>query len=97
VDAGVDGVEATVQKMKSIGTTIHDLSQRISEIGEASRLQAGTSAEVSGMMNRSNGQLAQNASATQELSATVTEISRTASELALVADGLRTAVGGFRI
>jgi methyl-accepting chemotaxis protein len=42
-------------------------------------------------------EMARNAAATQQLSATVHEVSRTSSDLARIADGLAQSVAAFRV
>jgi len=97
VEAGVQGVDTTLQSLEDIRSRIADVAGRFQQIGAAARAQTETSREVNVLVDENHTQLAQNASATQELSATVHEITRTASDLAEVAEGLRSAVGGFKL
>jgi methyl-accepting chemotaxis protein len=97
VEAGVHGVDTTLQSLEDIRARITDVAGRFQQIGAAARAQTDTSHLVNGLVEENHAQLTQNASATQELSATVVEISRTASDLAEVAEGLRAAVGGFKL
>jgi len=97
VEAGVHGVDTTLQSLEDIRARIADVAGRFHQIGAAARAQTETSREVNVLVDENHTQLAQNASATQELSATVHEITRTASDLAEVAEGLRSAVGGFKL
>ncbi|MCE1204688.1 MAG: methyl-accepting chemotaxis protein [Holophagaceae bacterium] len=97
VEAGVLGVDTTLQSLEDIRARIGDVAGRFQQIGAAARAQSETSREVNVLVDENHAQLAQNASATQELSATVQEITRTASDLAQVAEGLRSAVEGFKL
>ncbi len=97
VEAGVQGVDTTLQSLEDIRARIADVAGRFQQIGAAARAQTETSREVNVLVDENHAQLIQNASATQELSATVVEITRTASDLAQVAEGLRTAVEGFKL
>ena len=97
VEAGVQGVDTTLQSLDDIRKRIGDVAGRFQQIGAAATAQTQTSREVNVLVEENHAQLAQNASATQELSATVHEITRTATDLAEVAEGLRTAVGGFKL
>ncbi len=97
VEAGVLGVDTTLKSLEDIRSRIADVAGRFHQIGAAAKAQTETSREVNVLVEENHSQLAQNASATQELSATVHEITRTASDLAEVAEGLRSAVGGFRL
>ena len=83
--------------LASPGARIADVAGRFRQVGAAARAQTETSREVSVLVDENHAQLTQNASATQELSATVVEITHTASDLAEVAEGLRSAVGGFKL
>jgi methyl-accepting chemotaxis protein len=97
VEAGVHGVDTTLQSLEDIRARIADVAGRFQQIGAAAKAQTDTSREVNGLVEENHAQLTQNASATHELSATVVEITHTASDLAEVAEGLRAAVGGFKL
>ena len=97
VNAGVQGVEATLGKLGDIRRRVTGVAGQFQGIGEAAQAQAETSGQVNALVRENHAQLEQNASATQELSATVHEISRTAADLAQVAEGLRVAVEGFKL
>ena len=97
VAGGVAGMAASMGNLEQIRERITAVAQSIQEIGALSEAQAGTSREVALRMRQTTDQLAQNASATQELSATVTEITRTSEDLASVAEGLRHVMGGFKL
>ncbi|MDR3685194.1 MAG: methyl-accepting chemotaxis protein, partial [Geothrix sp.] len=97
VESGVQGVDTTLRSLQDIREKIGDVAGRFEQIGTAAEAQNTTSREVNVLVEGNHAQLAQNASATQELSATVHEITRTASDLAEVAEGLRAAVGGFKL
>lgn len=97
VATGVQGVEATLNSLDDIRRRISDVASQFQGIDSAIKAQAGTSMEVDALVNENHTQLAQNASATHELSATVNEITHTAGDLAEVAEGLRAAAGGFKL
>jgi len=97
VESGVQGVNVTLHSLEDIRGRIGDVAGRFDQIGAAATAQTNTSREVNVLVDGNHAQLAQNASATQELSATVHEITRTASDLAEVAEGLRAAVGEFKL
>jgi methyl-accepting chemotaxis protein len=97
VDSGVQGVGTTLHSLQDIREKIGDVAGRFQQIGAAAKAQTDTSREVNILVDQNHAQLAQNASATHELSATVHEITRTASDLAEVAEGLRAAVSGFKL
>jgi methyl-accepting chemotaxis protein len=73
------------------------VASRVSQIGTFAQGQAGTSAEVTRMMDQTSQGLAQNATATHELAATVKEIAKTSEDLAQVAEGLRALAGSFKL
>jgi methyl-accepting chemotaxis protein len=97
VEAGVHGVDTTLKSLEDIRARIADVAGRFQQIGAAAKAQTDTSLEVNGLVEENHAQLTQNASATQQLSATVVEITHTAADLAEVAEGLRAAVGGFKL
>ena len=97
VSGGVESVHTTMESLQAIGKRINGMAERIEQIGIFTSGQADTSAQVTQMMTQTSQGLAQNATATHELSATVTEIAKTSEDLAQVAEGLRSLVGGFRL
>jgi len=97
VAGGVTSVQDTMQSLGAIRDRIQDVTERVSRIGTFARGQADTSAEVTRMMDQTSQGLAQNATATHELAATVKEIARTSEDLAQVAEGLRALAGTFRL
>jgi methyl-accepting chemotaxis protein len=97
VESGVQGVNTTLHSLQDIREKIGDVAGRFQQIGTAAEAQNTTSREVNVLVEGNHARLAQNASATQELSATVHEITRTAADLAEVAEGLRAAAGGFKL
>ena len=97
VESGVQGVGTTLHSLDDIRSRIGGVAERFQQIGSAAKAQTDTSTEVNGLVDQNHAQLAQNASATQELSATVHEITRTAADLAQVAEGLRAAVAEFKL
>jgi methyl-accepting chemotaxis protein len=97
VEGGVSSVETTTGLMDRIHGSIASVSNRVREIGLATKEQSSTVAEIAKRMEESAQEVGQNATATQELSATVQEISRTASDLAQVSESLAAAVAKFQI
>lgn len=97
VSGGVGSVQATMQSLEAIRERIQQVAARVSQIGTFARGQAGTSAEVTRMMDQTSQGLAQNATATHELAATVKEIAKTSEDLAQVAEGLRALAGSFKL
>lgn len=97
VSGGVQSVDTTLASLDAIRERIGGMAQSITDIGSLSRQQAITGQEVSGMMSKTTGRLAQNASATHELASTVHEIAKTSDELAQVSEGLRAVVDGFKL
>ncbi|MBP1771276.1 MAG: hypothetical protein H6P99_439 [Holophagaceae bacterium] len=97
VAGGVTSVQGTMQSLEAIRERIQQVASRVSQIGTFARGQAGTSAEVTRMMDQTSQGLAQNATATHELAATVKEIAKTSEDLAQVAEGLRALAGSFRL
>ncbi len=97
VSGGVTSVQGTMQSLEAIRERIQEVASRVSQIGTFARGQAGTSAEVTRMMDQTSLGLAQNATATHELAATVKEIAKTSEDLAQVAEGLRALADSFRL
>jgi methyl-accepting chemotaxis protein len=97
VETGVKGVAATLQSLEDIRRRISSVADQFQGIGTAVQAQSDSSTEVESQIKANHSQLEQNAAATHELSATVHEITRTAGDLAEVAEGLRAAVGGFKL
>ncbi|WP_306589665.1 methyl-accepting chemotaxis protein [Geothrix sp. 21YS21S-4] len=97
VAGGVTSVQGTMQSLQAIRERIQEVASRVSQIGTFAQGQAGTSAEVTRMMDQTSQSLAQNATATHELAATVKEIARTSEDLAQVAEGLRSLAGSFKL
>jgi methyl-accepting chemotaxis protein len=97
VEGGVTSVQTTTGLMGRIHSSIANVSNRVREIGLATKDQSSTAAEIAKQMEESAREVGQNAAATEELSATVHEISRTAAELAHVSETMAKAVAKFQI
>ena len=97
VSGGVEGMKVSLSNLETIRERIDSIAGSIREIGTLSQSQAETSQDVTRRMNQTTDRLAQNASATQELSATVLEITRTSDDLASVAEGLRQVVNEYKV
>jgi methyl-accepting chemotaxis protein len=97
VAGGVTSVQVTMESLEAIRRRIEGLSERITQIGTFADVQAETSQRVTERMAETSQHLAQNATATTELAATVKEIAHTSEDLAQVADGLRNLVSTFKL
>ncbi|NTV73105.1 MAG: methyl-accepting chemotaxis protein [Holophaga sp.] len=97
ISAGVEGVGTSLGNLGAIRDKMKGIAESVQNIGGLSRSQAETSEDVATRMAQTTNQLVQNASATQELNATVVEITQTSDDLAKVADGLRQLVKGFKV
>jgi methyl-accepting chemotaxis protein len=97
VESGQASVHTASGLMERIHQSISAISSRVGAIGVATQDQAGHAADMAKRMELSAREVAQNATATQQLSATVQQVNRTASDLALVAEQVSVAVGKFHI
>jgi methyl-accepting chemotaxis protein len=97
VAGGVAGMQVSLGNLQTISEKVTSIAASIREIGTLSSSQAETSRVVARRMDHTATGLAQNASATQELSATVQEITKTSDDLAGVAEGLRHVVAQFKV
>jgi methyl-accepting chemotaxis protein len=94
---GGDTVARSVASLTSIGSHIENLAGNFRGISEAMQQQAGTGGEVRARVEGTNREIERNASASQELAATVDEIVRTAGALARVADTLKGRVARYKL
>ncbi|WLT30545.1 methyl-accepting chemotaxis protein [Geothrix sp. PMB-07] len=97
VSQGTDRVAETLRNLESIRSQIGAIAANIQEVDKLDHQEAQTGATVEALMDRTAGQLTQNAAATQQLAATVREVTRTSEELAHVAEGLMGVVRGFHL
>jgi methyl-accepting chemotaxis protein len=97
VAGGVSSVRATAGLMGRIHDSITNVSNRMREIGLATKEQSSTVGEIARRMEESAREVSQNAVATQQLATTVQEISRTATDLAQVSHTMARAVAKFQI
>jgi methyl-accepting chemotaxis protein len=97
VTQGVELVRETTSNLEGIQHAIQSMASRMEQIRTQAQSQEETSGQVMGRMDETTQRLAQNAAATQQLSATVQEITRTSEDLAEVADGLRKVVTQFKL
>ena len=96
VEGGVASVRTTAGRM----TQIHASTARVRpvrQIGIATTEQSSAGGEIAERMEDSSQGVSQNATATQQLSATVAEISQTAVELARVSEAMAGAVAMFQV
>ena len=97
VEGGVKAVQSTTPLMDRIHESIANVSDRVKEIGVATKEQTSAASDIAKRMADSAREVAQNAAATQQLSATVQEINRTASELAKVSETMAASVAKFQL
>ena len=97
VAAGTLSVGSTLQGLEAIRARITAVSGSIRHIGELSEDQAGTSAEVSKLLDLTNASLERNATASQEFAGMVQEIARTAEELSRVSEAMKSVVATFKL
>jgi methyl-accepting chemotaxis protein len=97
VESGSQSVLKVTGQMERIHEAISCVSELVGGIGLATREQSSTAAEITRRMEDSASEVAQNAAATYQLSASIQEVSRTASDLAGVSEQLKAAVVRFRI
>ena len=97
VEGGVSSVQTTSGLMDHIHNTITSIASHVREIGAAATEQSSTGGEIARRMDESAREVGQNATATQQLSATVQDIGRTASRLTLVSETMALAVGRFQV
>jgi len=97
VDGGVGAVRTTSELMTRIHESIGQVSDLVRQIGTATTEQFSAAGAIARHLEESSQGVSQNATATQELSATVAEISRTAAELALVSETMAGAVAVFQV
>ncbi|BDU73740.1 methyl-accepting chemotaxis protein [Mesoterricola silvestris] len=97
VEGGMTSVNANMESLDAIRKRITGMASKIQRIGDVADGQAATSAQVSASMSSTALGLAQNATATHELTATVHEIAKTSEDLSRVAEGLQGLVKEFRL
>jgi len=95
-----DGV-ARVQDSSRVLTSIREATRVIAgmtkEMETAINEQSTTSREVTRQLDKVTGQVAQNSSATTQMSATVQEVNRTAVDLAKASEHLREGIGKYQV
>ncbi len=97
VQSGVVRVEQAVASFGAIEGRVNALRKEVAAISQACAEQARTGVEVTRQIEGMAAETAMNASATQELSATVTQVSQTAGELSHVAEELAQLVAQFKV
>lgn len=97
VSQGTDRVAETLRNLESIRGQIGAIAANIQEVDKLGQHEAQTGASVEALMDRTVGQLGQNAAATHQLATKVREVTATSEELSNVADGLGKVVRGFRL
>ena len=94
---GTVTVGATTTALQEIHSHMLGALETTSRISESSARQSDISREVAELVARVSQDVVQNASASHQLSATVSEVAGTAAELARIAESIRSEVGQFRV
>ncbi|MDP1831027.1 MAG: methyl-accepting chemotaxis protein [Geothrix sp.] len=94
---GTITVEATTRALQQIHTHMGETVQTATRIGNAAGEQVRITHEVDTLVERVSGDVARNASASHQLSATVSEVASTATELSHIAESIRAEVAMFRV
>ena len=94
---GTVTVEATTRALQEIHTHMAEAAGTTGRIGTSAGEQARITRDVAGLVDRVSGDVARNAAASHQLSATVSEVAGTAAELARIAESIRGEVGHFRV
>ncbi|MDR3669256.1 MAG: methyl-accepting chemotaxis protein [Holophaga sp.] len=97
VEQGGLTVGRSVESLETIRSHVETLASNFSGISEAMKQQSGTGVEVRNHVDGTNREIERNASASQELAATVDEIVRTSSELSRVAEALTARVSRYKV
>jgi methyl-accepting chemotaxis protein len=97
VAQGLVTVAATVAAVERIRTGIGGVNGMVQDIGVAGEAQARTSHEVAGQVEDAAAGVLRNASATQELAATVEQVARTAQGLSRVSEEQMEALAEYRL
>jgi methyl-accepting chemotaxis protein len=96
VDQGTSKVQATAEALGRIREETLSLRAMLADINQATQEQARTGHEAEQQVEQGAAEAARNASASQQLSATVVEIKRAVEELERIAVTLVEAVGHFK-
>jgi methyl-accepting chemotaxis protein len=94
---GTVTVEATTKALQQIHAHMGETIETATHIGTAAGEQVRISQEVGALAGRVSEDVARNASASHQLSATVSEVAGTASELSRIAESIRAEVALFRV
>ena len=94
---GTVTVEATTKALQQIHAHMTETIDTATRIGAAAGEQVRISQEVGALVGRVSDDVARNASASHQLSATVSEVAGTASELSRIAESIRSEVAMFRV
>ncbi len=94
---GTITVEATTKALQQIHMHMGETIKTASRIGRAAGEQVRISQEVGSLVGRVSDDVARNASASHQLSATVSEVASTASELSRIAESIRGEVALFQV
>ena len=97
VSTGTTTFDATLATLSELGDQIQKMASHTQEIGTASERQAETAARVAGQVGQAVQETMANATASEELSASVNQVARTATELARIAEDLEKQVVKFKL
>lgn len=94
---GTVTVQATTKALQQIHTHMDETVETATRIGVAAGEQARISREVGSLVGRVSEDVARNAAASHQLSATISEVASTAGELSRIAESIRGEVAQFRV
>jgi methyl-accepting chemotaxis protein len=97
VKRGVDDVASAAQALSSIEAQVRDLAGLIEGIGQATKEEAATGAEITRQVESSRLAAETNASGAIELSATVDSMARSVDDLSRAADVFAREMASFRL
>jgi methyl-accepting chemotaxis protein len=90
-------VEATTQALQQIQSHMGETLDTATRIGQAAAEQVHLSQEVGGLVRLVSEGVVRNASASHQLSATVSEVASTAAELSRIGESIRGEVALFKV
>ncbi|MDR3670839.1 MAG: HAMP domain-containing methyl-accepting chemotaxis protein [Holophaga sp.] len=96
IQTGTTTVDAANKALKHIQAAILDSNRQMRAVGQESRTQSEATKGIVGAMGNLTSIAEGNASATEQMAATIHETTRTVNELAALAENLNTLVSQFR-
>jgi methyl-accepting chemotaxis protein len=94
---GTHTTEATTKALQQIQAHVQESADMATRIGRSTGDQVRISQEVGTLVGRVSEDVARNASASHQLSATVSEVADTSSELSRIAESIRAEVALFKV